>query len=112
VLLHLATTMQVWDRYLLPLAPFVAVGIGGLAAAGLADLRSRQHWVGAIFILALLLPPAVRAADGRLPIGSDHGAYGELRTALAWLRATMPEDVVLYHRELGWHAQFYLFDEL
>jgi hypothetical protein len=54
----------------------------------------------------------VRAADGRLPIGSDHGAYGELRTALAWLRATMPENVVLYHRELGWHAQFYLFDDL
>lgn len=112
LLLHLASTMQIWDRYLLPLAPLIAALIGGLAASSMTVLRPPQRWVGALLLLALLLPPALHAADGRLPIGSDHGAYRELSAAMAWLRTNADNEVVLYHRELGWHTQFYLFDEL
>jgi hypothetical protein len=46
---------------------------------------------------------------GRLPVGSDHGAYSGLDRVIATLRA-QPPDAVLYHRWLGWHYDYYLFD--
>ena len=49
------------------------------------------------------------AAQGDLPIGGDHGAYAGLDEALA---AVDTAHALLFHRELGWHARFALFDEI
>ena len=62
-----------------------------------------------VSILLLLAAPAVTAAQGGLPIGGDHGAYAGLNEALA---AADRPGALLFHRELGWHAQFALFDEI
>jgi hypothetical protein len=51
----------------------------------------------------------VRAADGQVPVGGDHGAYDGLKDTIDFLRA-LPIGTVLYDRWLSWHFDFYLFD--
>jgi len=135
LLLHIVTSVQVWDRYLLPLTiPLVL--LGGWAAgewprvgracsptAVLSTKGSRRAASptyalrGFVFalVLALSLPPAWDASQGQLPVGGDHGAYSGLEAALAAVtpRASAAGDgppTLLFHRELGWHARFALFD--
>jgi hypothetical protein len=110
--LHLFTTVQVWDRYLLPLAPPLALWIGWLVARGWSGRATLHQGLGLALVMALLLPPAGRAAQGHLPMGGDHGAYAGLPAALAWVRQQATEGGVIYHRTLGWHYQFYLAAEL
>ncbi len=63
-------------------------------AAGLALAIGYGAWLG---------------VAGKLPVGSDHGAYAGLDRVIALLRG-QPADAVIYHRWLGWHYDFYLFD--
>ncbi len=113
---HVATTVQIWDRYLLPLAPWVALSWGGLfrgmpvrmpALWGRSLRASIPLWVG--LSLLLWLPAAGAAARGRIPVGGDHGDYAGLSQVLAWLQAEMPRDAILYHRVLGNHYRFAFF---
>jgi hypothetical protein len=110
--LHIVTTVQPWDRYLLPLAPMVALGTAGVIAPYASKAAGLDGATFALLLLLLLAPPAVQAAGGGLPIGGDHGAYEGLLPALAWLRQETPAGGVLYHRTLGWHYRFYLYDDL
>ncbi len=113
--LHFAVTFQPWDRYLLPILPFVCV----LAARGLVlgwkhlDGQSSLHRPFRAVALVLLVPALLYAswlgAAGRLPVGSDHGAYAGLDQAVTILRS-QPADAIIYHRWLSWHYDFYLFD--
>ena len=111
--LHVVTSVQVWDRYLLPLAPMLALGMGWLVQELAPALRQRLETapllLGGVAGLALLLGPAWTAAQGGLPVGGDHGDYAGLREAVAWLQAEAPGDAVLYHRVLGWHFRYYFF---
>ncbi len=109
---HVATNIQVWDRYLLPLTPIMALFGGWTLAIALADISPRPRDLAMILAACLLLFPAWSAAQGRTPTGGDHGAYDGLREAVAWIQAAAPEEAILYHRELGWNYQFYLFDEV
>ena len=81
---------------------------GGLPGRG----SSRKRLLAfALLLLALALPPAWSASQGQLPIGGDHGAYSGLEAALAAALATADgPPALLFHRELGWHARFALFD--
>lgn len=125
--LHVVVTFQPWDRYLLPLAPLVCI----LAARGLmwvwgapqevcaaaqtaktcAQPASRMRFrrLSALGIAGLFVAAAWLGADGRLPVGSDHGAYSGLARVVAVLRS-QPADAVIYHRDLSWHYDFYLYD--
>jgi 4-amino-4-deoxy-L-arabinose transferase-like glycosyltransferase len=131
--LHVVTTVQVWDRYLLPLAPLwawaLAWPVSRLRSPGRHQARPRVTnpglqdepyrsprfaTVGSALLLAgalVLLPPALAAARGELPVGGDHGDYAGLPVALAWV-AAQPRPQVLYHRREGWHARFYLYDQV
>ncbi len=92
IVLHIITTLQVWDRYLLPLAPMVALGI---ANCELQIRRSRSRFLNLpspiaklllpLLLLILLALPAWSAAGGQLPIGADHGAYAGLDEAITWI---------------------------
>jgi hypothetical protein len=126
--LHLITSVQVWDRYLLPLAPWLALVASGPPAlawhsSSLSPLLSR--WRRALLLLGVvgvlgLVRPGVDAAQGQMPIGGDHGDYAGLTAALAWLEShEQGQDqregdspFVLYHQVLGWHFRFYLYDAL
>lgn len=81
---------------------------GGTTFAAKARLLA-PDLVPLLAIVVLLGMPAVAAAQGGLPIGGDHGAYAGLDEALA---AVDKPGALLFHRELGWHARFALFDEL
>jgi len=121
--LHFFVTFQPWDRYLLPLLPFVCV----LAARGIqvawrwtGQAASGPRWIPmrserlmrsamAAALIVLLVWSAWLGVTARLPAGSDHGAYFGLDRVSAFL-AAQPADAVIYHRWIGWHFDFYLFD--
>jgi len=121
---HLALTFQPWDRYLLPLLPFLCI----LAARGITIifgpaerlkslLRTEAPVVTtsvvrralAIGLAVLLGWAAWLGATARLPVGSDHGAYAGLDRIAAFLRG-QDADAVIYQRWIGWHLDYYLFD--
>jgi hypothetical protein len=75
------------------------------------QLSVRRLALGLVGLLTFL-PPALTATSGGLPIGGDHGAYNGLTATIARLQQVAPADAILYHQRLGWHYQFYLFDEV
>jgi 4-amino-4-deoxy-L-arabinose transferase-like glycosyltransferase len=114
VVLHVLATFQPWDRYLLPLVPILSI----LAARGLVFLRQRLQnmrkrsavQLCAVFGLASLLTWASwTGVSGRLPVGSDHGAFDNLDRVVTFVRSR-PSSAVVYHHSLGWYFDFYLFD--
>ncbi len=112
--LHWLLAFPVWDRYLLPLAPVLAVLLGRLLSRLLslvrpARFRRLASVGGCLLLMGALLPPALTAADSGYPVGGDHGAYDGIERVADFLRG-LPEGSVIYHHWLGWHYAYYLFD--
>ncbi|MDE0181236.1 MAG: glycosyltransferase family 39 protein [Caldilineaceae bacterium] len=107
---HTVTSLPLWDRYLLPVAPFFAVLVGWIGGRILANGTVLLNRVAIGLWIVLLLPSAAQAARGGIPIGGDHGAYDGLREAIVWLDRHSHEGAVLYHQALNWHLRFYLYD--
>ncbi len=138
VLLYLALytflPFPVWDRYLVPLIPLLAL----VAARGLWQLayglwRIAHHfsfftfqfsprlgiWVLGfgnlsldllpVMLCLLLIQPALTAMRSGYPIGGDHGAYAGIDDAARFIH-TLPTGGVLYDHWLSWEWNFYLFD--
>ena len=127
-LFHWLFAIPVWDRYLLPLVPLVAVLFGrgvmviggwGLGAGDrrleIRDWRLSRitHHASRIILLVLLLmlfPTALSARDGNFPVGglrfADQGA-GELAGYLA----EAPYGTVLYDHWYSWQWGYHLFDQ-
>jgi hypothetical protein len=108
IVLHIATTIPPWDRYVLPLAPLFALSVAGIIE--LLPFSPVTAAVGVVVAAMLLLPPALTSARGGYPIGGDHGDLVGLDEAAGWVRARPAVNTVLYHRMLGWQLNFYLFD--
>lgn len=108
--IHAVFSLPVWDRYFLPLAPAFAILCGWLGARILSSDSSLWRQIVVGLWLVLLLPSGVQAARGEFPIGGDHGAYDGLRESSAWLDDNSPPGAVLYHQGLGWHFQFYFYE--
>ena len=62
----------------------------------------------ALALTAVLTAAAALGVAGRLPVGSDHGAYAGLPQVIAELRS-QPADAIIYQHALGWHFDYYLF---
>jgi hypothetical protein len=120
--LHIMVNFQIWDRYLLPLAPIAAL-LGARVILALTDVilhgwerrfSSATRRVGVLVMIAAfaltLAGPAVTAAKGDFPVGSDHGAYDGIDQVAGFLKSELPPGAVLYHRWLGWHWRYYLYD--
>ena len=107
---HAVVSLPLWDRYFLPIAPVFAILSGWIGGRILAP--GTNLWRKAVIGLwiVLLLPGAVQAARGGLPIGGDHGAYDGLREVSDWLDDHSPPGTILYHQALSWHLQFYLYE--
>jgi hypothetical protein len=116
---HAALQFSIWDRYLLPLAPLVALL---LARTVVLTSRWLVEQVGAlpqdrairVLIPTLVLLAAIlaggRAASNGYPVGGEHWAYQGLDQIAAYLRERAPPDAVLYHHWLRWHYTYYLHD--
>lgn len=108
--IHAIFSLPLWDRYFLPIAPAFAILCGWIGGRILAS-RSNLGTMAVIGLwIVILLPGAVQAARGALPIGGDHGAYDGLLEASDWLDNHSPPGAVLYHQALSWHLQFYLYE--
>jgi 4-amino-4-deoxy-L-arabinose transferase-like glycosyltransferase len=111
LILHWLLAIPVWDRYLLPLMPLVAV----LAAHQLA-LFSRQISIRGVRLAAagilsvLLLLGAWGARHGRYPIGGQPGADQGASVVAAAL-ADAPYGTVLYDHWFSWQWRYHLFDK-
>jgi hypothetical protein len=113
--LHIVIEFQVWDRYLLPLIPLLAL----LTAKALIELvtnlspaawrRASMAILSSVLILALSGPVLVATRSG-LPVGGDHGAYDGIKHLATHLHAEAPSGAVLYHHWLGYHYRFYLYN--
>jgi len=105
LLAHWLVAFPVWDRYLLPLVPIVALLAGRLVVG-----PDRRRAVLAFLVgVALLGEPALAASYSLFPVGADHGAYEGLERVIRFLRA-QPRGTVFYDRWAGWHYDLYLFD--
>jgi 4-amino-4-deoxy-L-arabinose transferase-like glycosyltransferase len=115
LVLHVLVTFQPWDRYLLPILPLVAI----LAARGLLAVWQWLENAGGS-VAAAQIPMAIgmacllgwgswTGASGRLPVGSDHGAFDNLGKVIAFVRGR-PSDALIYQHSLGWYFDFYLSD--
>jgi len=137
ILLHTVAGFSVWDRYLLPLAPLVALLVGRMALVvratsaretvipAKAEIQeSTERWGSAsrlnptyrtiarhllpLTLALLLLLSGKRAAFNGYPIGGDHWAYQGLDEIVTYLKTNAPADAVLYHHWLRWHYTYYL----
>ena len=118
VLLHIATNLAPWDRYLLPLLPLLALllaraafwawhaNVDAAQPASAAGWPRRAATAGMAFSL---LYAGYMASFARLPL-SDGGAYDGVQQITTHMRSTEPSGAILYHHWLGWHYNFYLYD--
>ena len=122
-------SVNLFDRYLLPLLPLAFVLLGRAAAVALEVLRAgvdrlarnggQQRWAAggwralttlAPVILVLFLIGNVAATNYDFsPIGGDHGALDGIDDAARFVH-TLPSNVVLYDHWLSWEFDYYLFD--
>jgi len=137
LLFHWLWAFPVWDRYLLPLVPLLAILLGRILSLFASCVRHMSYvlcptscvlrpvsyvlrptssvirhfpFVICHFSLVIfLILPAWHAAHSRYPVGGDHGAYDGIDQVAAFLRE-LPEGTVVYHHWLGWHYADYLFD--
>ena len=117
--LHWLWAVPVWDRYLLPILPLIAILIGLGVSALWATLafrrqagarRSRQFVFAALAVLAVAhLPIAAAARAGRYPIGGQPAADGGAARAAQTLKDA-PYGTVLYDHWYSWHWRYQLFD--
>jgi len=114
-LLHWLWSVPVWDRYLLPVLPLVAVllgrGVSLLGARAAERGRGARGVVafGLLLVAALCLPVAAGARAGRYPIGGQPAADGGVALAARAL-ADAPYGTVLYDHWYSWQWRYQLFD--
>jgi 4-amino-4-deoxy-L-arabinose transferase-like glycosyltransferase len=111
LVLHVVLEFSIWDRYLLPLVPLLALLMGRIVVQippWLASVRQVHVALMATVCLAALLC-GWRAAHNGYPVGGDHWAYQGLDEVAAYLKQNAPSDAVLYHHWLRWHYTYYLY---
>ena len=111
---HSMVAFEVWDRYLLGLVPLLALLLARVLTLPWRLFRDTRFanllsLAFVLLMLALTVRPIRDAATSRLPIGGDHGAYQGIKHVASYFQA-VPADTTLYHRWLGWHWRFYLWD--
>ncbi|MCA9921535.1 MAG: hypothetical protein KC421_04140, partial [Anaerolineales bacterium] len=114
-LLHWFVAVPVWDRYLLPLVPLLAV----LAARGLVWLVSWLDgwlvgwlvgWLAVFLLTVFLLVVGRQGRNGRFPVGGQTNADQGAALVAAWLDDA-PYGTVLYDHWYSWQWQYHLFDK-
>lgn len=112
-LLHWLIAFPVWARYLLPLAPVLAILLGRaihtLASHLPGSPRTSSFVISSFIICSFVICSFVICSFGHHPITSDRAAYEGIEQATAFLER-LPEGSVVYHHWLGWQYHFYLFD--
>ena len=114
VVLHWLWAVPVWDRYLVPILPLVAILVGGGFSRVWRASRARppeRVALGALVIgiIGLQMTVARAARIGVFPIGSQPTADGGAGAAAQSLLES-PYGTVLYDHWYSWHWRYQLFD--
>jgi len=116
---HTLLSFSAWDRYLLGLAPILAILLARIALLPF-DLMARGEagaWrapacasLMAAFLAVAMLPPVRAALSGSLPVGSDHGKFTGIDQVAAYFRGNVAPGAAVFHHHEGWHYSYYMFD--
>jgi len=113
---HWLLAFPIWDRYMLPLVPVMALLLARFSDCLLGLLprwkglsRKALGAVPAVVLLACLARPGLSAARSLYPVGGDRAVYDGIDEVTAFLR-DRPEGTVIYQHWLGWQYAYYLFD--
>ncbi|MBK8985129.1 MAG: phospholipid carrier-dependent glycosyltransferase [Chloroflexi bacterium] len=113
-LLHWFLAVPIWDRYLLPLLPLVALLVARFLAEMVngrwltANGQRRGFIVVCSLLLVSLLFSALDGRNGRLPIGGTPQADGGAAQVAALLYDA-PYGAVLYDHWYSWQWEYHLF---
>jgi len=115
---HTALSFAAWDRYLLGLAPILAILLARITLLPFdAMCRGTLAWRGpvfasllAVFLALAMLPPVGAALSGRLPVGSDHGRFTGIDQVAAYFKGNVAPGAAVFHHDEGWHYLYYMFD--
>ncbi|MEW5961834.1 MAG: hypothetical protein AB1801_29285, partial [Chloroflexota bacterium] len=122
---HAWLSFQVWDRYLLGLIPLLALLLARIVLLPWSILKviwldrrpdllpwGKLLFGGAVLVLlALTLArPVQDAVNARYPLGSHSQALQGIEQIVAYLQGQVGANHTLYHRWLGPHWRFYLWN--
>ncbi|RMG99715.1 MAG: hypothetical protein D6706_05130, partial [Chloroflexi bacterium] len=103
--LHWLLGVPVWDRYLLPIVPLIAL----LVAWAIGTGTGLWHKGVTLLLIGGMVGAAVAARNGRFPIGSSPQADSGAAMVAAHL-ADAPYGTVLYDHWYSWQWRYHLFD--
>jgi hypothetical protein len=120
VAVHTVFSFSIWDRYMLGLAPVAAVLLARVVLLphdALLEAQLTAKWprvaylaVLVVFLVLVLAPPTQVALRYGFPVGGDHGAFQGIDSVANYFRANAPPGSIVFHKWLGWHFSFYMFD--
>ncbi len=108
---HWLLDVPAWDRYLLPLAPLVAI-LFARTLGRLGELFGQRFWVVPALVIitcAWMAPAAWQARSGEWPVGGRPQADSGAAEVAAHLQDA-PYGTVLYDHWFSWHWRYYFFD--
>ncbi len=111
-LLKWLVAFPVWDRYLLPLVPVLAVALARSVQWLANRIGLETAWPKLVvtgLLVAVLARPAVAASVGQYPIGRERAFYDGFDEVISFL-TQRPAGSVVYHHWLGWHYRYGLWD--
>ena len=120
-LLHWVLAVPVWDRYLLPLVPILAVlvarSLGWFLEISHAKTQRRKDFFFAalrlcvkLLLIGFLLVQGWEGRNGRFPIGGQSNADQGAAVVAEWLDDA-PYGTVLYDHWYSWQWNYHLFDK-
>jgi hypothetical protein len=116
---HTFLSFSIWDRYVLGLAPIAAILLSRivllpyhvfLKGEGFGRRKALYFSVLGAFLAVTLLRPTQVALRYGFPVGGDHGAFQGVEDVASYFRGTVPARSIVFHKWLGWHYSFYMFD--
>ncbi|MGB3903505.1 MAG: glycosyltransferase family 39 protein [Anaerolineae bacterium] len=119
VAMHTVLSFGVWDRYMLGLAPIVAILLARVLllprdvfvkGEGLELGNVAYFAVLAAFLAVSLLHPAQVALRYGFPIGGDHGSFQGIDDVANYFKGNAAEGSIVFHKWLLWHYLYYMFD--
>ena len=109
--IHWLLAIPVWDRYLLPLVPILALLLARFLNGTLFSFRGKMGRIALPVVVALLLLPGVWSGrNGSLPVGGQADADHGIAAAAVYLEEA-PYGTVLYDHWHSWQWRYHLFDK-
>ncbi len=119
VAVHTILTFSIWDRYMLGLAPIMALILSRVVLLP-HDVLAGEEGVGraqaaylvmlGLFLVVAMSYPTQVALRYDFPVGGDHGSFQGIDDVAEYFKANARQGSIVFHRWLMWHYLYYMFD--